>query len=105
MSGRQRVFAIGIRRGADRRPLAATAHSTPKTIAPRKTNAAPTAIRFRGLMKVIGWPPSASWANINAEAGRSEQKNLCCGANIQGSAKLDLTFINSIKTLTTMFAW
>ena len=34
--------------------------SMPKTIAPRKTKAAPTTTKFNGLMKLIGWPPSAS---------------------------------------------
>jgi hypothetical protein len=41
-------------------PEAGRPQSTPKTMAPRKRKIAPTAIRFSGLMKVIGWPPSAS---------------------------------------------
>ena len=41
-------------------PEAARAQRTPKTIAPRKMKAAQTATKFSGLMKVIGWPPSAS---------------------------------------------
>ena len=49
-------------RTRDRRLAAAGRwrQNTPKTIAPRKTKAAQTAMKFSGLMKVIGWPPSAS---------------------------------------------
>ncbi len=51
----------GSRRGCCRlRRLTRRAQRTPKTIAPRKIKAAQTATIFRGLMKVIGWPPSAS---------------------------------------------
>jgi hypothetical protein len=30
-------------------------------------------MKFMGLMKVIGWPPSASAVHINAELAQSEQ--------------------------------
>ncbi len=48
-----------LRRGSEERRVR-RAQRTPKTIAPRKMKAAQTATIFRGLMKVIGWPPSAS---------------------------------------------
>jgi hypothetical protein len=43
-----------------RRRDAAGGQKMPTTTAPRKRKVAQTAMKFSGLMKIMGWPPSAS---------------------------------------------
>ncbi len=51
-------------------------------------------------MKVIGWPPSASWTHINAETAQSEQK-ICAALrkNPAPAVKLDLSFNQFCQSL------
>ena len=45
-------------------------------MAPRKMNAAPTAIKFRGLMKLMGRPPAASRRMLTRERRLQNMKSV-----------------------------
>lgn len=62
-------------------------------MAPRKTNVTHTATRLSGLMKVMGWPPSASPAHTNAHLPQSEQEICAAVQNSMLPINVDSSFI------------